>query len=185
MRFMAQALLALPLAAALAQGCASSYAWRPSVPPEMRTVSVPVFRSEADVAGIGSAMSRQILREFQREGTFSVRRPGDAALEVQGVVRRVRSGSTAYSRRAAHRMNAYEMTAEVDVSVIDVRAGRVLVDNRPYRARATFTAGQDIDTAQRDASGRLAEVLARQVVDDVAGLRLHPAKPKKGDAPEK
>lgn len=156
-------------------GCSSSYAWRSKVPAEMRTVAVPTFRSDADLPGVGAAMSRQLLREFQREGTFSVASAGESALEIQGVVKRVKSGSVAYSRRSGHRVNAYDMTADVEVSVVDRRGGRVLVDNRMYKARTTFTAGQDIDTAERDACGRLADDLARQVVDDVLGLEWGPA----------
>ena len=45
------------------------------------------------------------------------------------------------------------------------------IDNRKYVANATFTAGQDRTTAVRDASGRLMDDLARQVVDDILNLK--------------
>ena len=46
------------------------------------------------------------------------------------------------------------------------------MDNRIYSASAPFAAGQDVTTAQRDATGRLMEDLARQIVDDVLALDL-------------
>lgn len=180
MRKSSAALLFPVCLALLSVGCGTSYAWRSSVPRDMRTVSVPTFSNETDVMEIGPLMTRQVLREFQREGSFSIDDGDNAAIEVQGVVKRVHSGAVAYSRRAGHRMNAYEMVANVEVSIVDRRSGRVLVDGRVYKASATFTAGQDIDTAERDAAGRLAEDLARQVVDDVLCMDIGSGKQTEG-----
>lgn len=163
-------LSAVVLAVLLTAGCGANYAWRPSVPEEMRTVCVPTFANESDVSELGALATRQILREVQREGTFRVRSAGKAALEVQGVVKRAGLASAAYDRRSGLRLSAYDFTAEVEVSVIDKTAGRVLVDNRRYLARTVLTAGQDHTTAQRDASGRLMDDLAQQVVRDLASL---------------
>lgn len=162
----------LPIVSAVlfAPGCGTAYSWRPAVPEDMRTVSVSSFRNESDVQELGAKITGQVLREFQREGTFSIRSSGGAALEVQGVVKKAGAGVSAYDRRSGLRIASYEMSATLIVSVIDKKAGRVLVDNKPYTATATFAAGQDLDNAQRDASGRLADDLARQVVDDVTGL---------------
>lgn len=152
-------------------GCGTSYRWRSDVSPDMRTVSVPTFRNESNVTGLGSAMTRQLLREFQREGTFSLAAVGDSAVEVQGVVKSASSASQTYDRRSGLRVSGYEMTARVEISVIDKRTRKVLVDNRVYAVTTTFTAEQDLSTAMRDASGRLADDLARQVVDDVLNLK--------------
>lgn len=161
---------AVAVLACVVCGCAG-YSWRPSVPSEMRTVSVPTFRNESNVTELGSVMARQVLREFQREGTFSIRSTDESALEIQGVVKSAGSGASGYNRRSGLRLGSYDFTATVEISVVDKRNGKVLVDNRAYTATTTFTAGQDISTAQRDASGRLAEDLARQVVDDVLALK--------------
>lgn len=178
-RRLSVAVAAFALLAVLAPGCAS-YSWRPSVPEGMRTVSVPTFRNESNVQELGSVMTRQVLREFQREGTFAIRREDDAALEIQGVVKDANSAGKGYNRRSGLRYASFNFTATVEVSVIDKRNGRVLVDNRRYRASTTYTAGQDISTAERDASGRLAEDLARQVVDDVLDLKLEHEKIERG-----
>lgn len=157
--------------AALVAGCGTSYSWRTKVPDGMRTVSVPTFRNESGLNEFGAVATRQVLREFQREGTFSIRKAGEAALEVQGIVKSVKAGATSYNRRTYGRLHSGEVEAQVEVSVIDKREGRVLVDNRVYRARTTLVVGQDIVTSERDASGRLADELARQVVDDLLNLK--------------
>ena len=158
-------------AGALVCGCATDYSWRPSVPEDARTVSVPTFRNESNVSELGAIASRQLLREFQREGTFKIRAVGDAAIEIQGVIKSATAAMDAYNRRAGGRIAAYGMDAMAEISVIDKRKGKVLVDNRAYTARAAFTAGQDRTTAMRDASGRLMDDLSRQVVDDVLNLK--------------
>ena len=152
-------------------GCSSSYSWRSSVPEEVRTVSVPTFRNESNVSEFGAVATRQLLREFQREGTFRIRTTGDSAIEIQGVIKSVSPTLAAYDRRSGGRIAGYDVSATAEISVIDKRSRKVLVDNRRYVARATFTAGQDKTTAVRDASGRLADDLAQQVVDDLLNLK--------------
>ena len=153
-------------------GCGTDYAWRSSVPEGMRTVSVPTFRNESDLQEAGAIATRQVLRELQREGTFRIRPDGDAALQIQGTVKSVHSALSAYDRRRGLRLGGQDISATAVVSIIDKRRGKVLVDNRGYRATTTLVSGQDITTAQRDASGRLMEDLARQIVDDVLALDL-------------
>ena len=160
----------IPLSLAFC-GCATGYCWRSSVPEGMRTVSVPTFRNESNVSEFGAIATRQILREFQREGTFKIRMTGDSAVEIQGVIKSVSPSLAAYNRRQGGRIAGYDVSATAEISVIDKRNRKVLVDNRKYVANATFTAGQDRTTAIRDASGRLADDLARQVVDDLLNLK--------------
>ena len=54
--------------------------------------------------------------------------------------------------------------------MIDKVNGRVLIDNREYTAAVTYSTGGDNLTSKRDASARLADDLARQVVDDLQNI---------------
>lgn len=159
------------VASVLVCGCGTSYSWRSAVPEEARTVSVPTFRNESNASELGAVATRQLLREFQREGTFRIRTAGDAALEIQGVIKSASFGMLAYDRRIYGRLAASECRAVAEVSVIDKRNRKVLVDNRKYDATTTFTSREDHTTAMRDASGRLADDLARQVVNDLLNLK--------------
>ncbi len=161
-------LLLLPLA--VCAGCAS-YRWTSAVPAEMRTVCVPEFRNAADATELGPVVTQQILREFQREGTFKIARRDDAALELQGEILSVALAAGSGDRVTHRRVRDYVYELSAKISVVDRRAGKVLVDGRLYRAETNFSAGNDLLTAQRDASGRLADDLARQVIDDLVSLR--------------
>ena len=165
------------LAAFALAGCAS-YRWTSSVPADMRTVSVPTFRNESDLVEFGAVTTRQVLREFQREGTFKIATSDDAAVEVQGVVKVASAGLIYFKREMSMRAFEQRLTVVADVSVVDRRSGKVVVNNRRYVADTTYFSDTDIATARRDASGRVAEDLARQIVDDVTSCRWDNAKGK-------
>lgn len=157
-------------------GCATGYSWKASVPAAMRTVTVPTFMNESDIAELGSVATRQLLREIQREGTFRIAAADEAALEIQGVVKRATPVVGAYDRRADMQLQSYRFVLTAEVSIIDKTAGKVLVNNRKYVAEDVFTARHDISTAERDASGRVADDLARQIVDDLADWKFEGVK---------
>lgn len=152
-------------------GCVTAYRWTSSVPERMRTVAVPTFRNDSDVTELGSVVSRQILRELQREGTFKIRRVDDAALEIQGTVSQARSSYGAGDRRSGARLGELSFIVDATVSVIDRANGKVLIDNRRYSAMTTYVVNADILTGERNASGRAAEDLAQQIVDDLTSMQ--------------
>ena len=152
-------------------GCRTGYTWTSGVPENMRTVSVPTFRNDSDLTELGSLAARQLLREFQREGTFRIARPDDAAVEVQGVVKSTSADFIGGNRKTVLQAGDYRCVATALVSVVDRVNGRVLIDNRNYTAEAVFASGLDLSTAMRNASERLAEDLARQLADDVLAVQ--------------
>ena len=155
---------------AAASGC-SMYSWRPEVPEGARTVAVSTFRNEGDVTEMGPVVARQVLREFEREGTSKIATLADCALEVQGYIKSAGSSVTAYERRTGARNRERRFNVTAVVSFIDKRNGKVLVNDRRYTASTTFLVNDDTVTGERDASGRLAEDLARQIVDDALSLK--------------
>lgn len=155
----------------LASGCASAYVWKSSVPKDMRTVAVPVFVNKSNLQEIGAIASRQILREFQREGTFKLVRNEDSAVEIQGEIVSALQGRLAYAQRTGQRIAGYDFRVSAVVSVIDHKNGRVLVDNKTYVGSAPLTTSDDLMTAERNAAGAAADDLARQIVDDVLNLK--------------
>lgn len=158
------------IAAFALAGCAS-YKWKSDVPAKLRTVCVPTFRNESDSTELGVLAARQLLREFQREGTFKIAGHDDAAVEVQGIVKYTSVGNNGSDRRFNNRLVAYSLTMVAEVSVVDRVNGRVLVDNKTYTATTSFTYGGDMLSAERSALGRVADDMAQQVVDDVLAVQ--------------
>ena len=168
-RLVFRALAAIALTTLVA-GCAA-YSWRTRVPPECRTAVVPTFRNATDVTEFGAVVARQVARELQREGSYRIASAEDAALEIQGELVSVALPVNARDRRTGARFRENRLEVVARVSFIDRRGGRVLVDGRTYTADALFAGGDDVATLARDASGRAADELARQIVDDARALK--------------
>ena len=155
--------------ALVAAGCAS-YRWTSEVPEELRTVAVPVFENRTSSAELGPIVTQYVLREFQREGTFSIRRSGDSALEVQGSIVKTSREAAAFDRGYGSRASEYRYIVTAEVSLVNKDTGKVLLNNRRYVAETTFLTRGDLLTTQRDAAARIAQEFARQIVDDVVAF---------------
>ena len=155
----------------LTAGCAG-YTWGVSVPREYRTVAVPVFENLTEAAEMGPAVTQYTLREFQREGTFKVKRTGEAAIEVQGVVRRMVRGGVAYDRGRGMRATEYRYMIVADVSFVDKLNGKVLLERRGITGETTFLTQNDLLTGQKNATARIAQDIARQIVNEAVSLKF-------------
>lgn len=158
--------LLLSLLAMFAGGCAS-YRWTSRVPEEIRTVAVPVFMNRTTAAELGPIATEYVLREFQREGTFKIRRSGDSTIEVQGEITKATRHHAAYDRSFGRRASEYRYVVTAEISLINRDTGRTLLEKRAYTAETTFQVQGDLLTGQRNAAARIAQDLARQIVDDV------------------
>ena len=160
--------LLLLVPALILSGCGVNYRWTSRVPEEIRTVAVPAFSNQSGAAELGAITTQYTLREFQREGTFSIRRAGDSSIEVQGSIVSAERRPVSFMRGYGMRAGEYRYYVTAEVSIIDKDRGKVLQNNRKYKAETTFmTQGGDLLTGQRDAAQRIAAALARQIVDDV------------------
>ena len=159
----------LSIAVLAVTGC-SSYRWTSDVPEELRTVAVPVFENRTSSSELGPIITQYTLREFQREGTFSIRRSGESALEVQGSIVKASRVVAAFDRSYGSRASEYRYMVTAEVSLINKDTGKVLMNNRRYVAETTFLTRGDLLTSQRDAAARIAQDFARQIVDDVTSF---------------
>lgn len=155
-------------AAAFLSGCAS-YSLRPAVPEEMRTIAVAVFENETDFPELGAAVTKYTLREFQREGTFTIARQDGAALKLIGRLAAAETRGIHYDRNYGSRASEYRYDVTAKITLWDASTGKVLIDDRPVRAGTTFLTQGDMLTGLRDASPRIAQELARGIVDAVLG----------------
>lgn len=155
--------------AALLSGCAG-YTWGTSVPEEFRTVAVPVFENLTEVSELGPIVTQYTLREFQREGTFSVARPADAAVEVQGSLRAMDREGVSYDRGRGMRATEYRYVVVADVSFVDKRNGKVLLEKKGITGETTFLTHNDLLTGQKNAAGRIAQDVARQIVNEAVAI---------------
>jgi hypothetical protein len=158
-------LASIALISAIVTGC-SSYRWTSRVPEELRTVAVPTFENRTESAELGPIVTEYTLREFQKEGTFKIKRTGDSAIEIQGAIIKASRGGVVYNRNYGMRAKEYRYTVTAEVSIINKETGKVLQEARKYFAETTFITHDDLLTSQHNAAQRIASELARQIVDD-------------------
>ena len=157
--------------ATLLSGCAG-YTWGTSVPKEYRKVSVPVFENLTVASELGPIVTQYTLREFQREGSFRIARPEDAAIEVQGVLRSMERDGVAYDRGQGMRASEYRYVIVADVTFVDKKNGKILLERKGIKGETTFLTQDDLLTGQKNASFRIASDIARQIVNDALALPL-------------
>ncbi|MBR3924933.1 MAG: hypothetical protein IKJ45_17575, partial [Kiritimatiellae bacterium] len=119
---------------------------------------------------IGPIVTQYTLREFQREGSFKIVRPEDAAIEVQGVLRSMHREGVAYDRGQGMRASEYRYVIVADVTFVDKKNGKVLFERKGIKGETTFLTNDDLLTGQRNASFRIADDIARQIVNDALAL---------------
>ena len=176
MRAFLQTFMVAAIVAAGLGGCAS-YTWTSSVPEEYRTIAVPTFENRTNAAELGPIATQYTRRELQREGTFKLKRTGDAAIEVQGVIVTAERRALTFDRALGTRASSYRYLVVAEISVIDKKTGKVLLDNRKYTAETSFLTQNDLLTGQRNAAARIGQDLGRQIVDDLTAWSFGRNKP--------
>jgi hypothetical protein len=156
----------------LIAGCAN-YDWGTSVPQEFRTVAVPVFENATTVSELGPIVTQYTLREFQRNGTFKIARAGEAAVEVQGVLKESSRSALSYDRSSEMRATEFRYTVCADVTFVDKKNGKILLECRNMEAETSFLVNDDLLTGQRNAAARIADDLARQIVNEALSIRYN------------
>ena len=151
------------LLALMTAGCAH-YHLGSSVPPEKRTISVPVFVNASGQPEAEVLVTQAVLSEFRREGTMHIASHDTAALEVVGRV----TGCTLTALRNDHDrpyiVVEYRMELTADVKVVERATGKVKANLGRVTGTDIFRTQSDLPSAKRDALPRAAHKLAQQIV---------------------
>ena len=160
--------LCVGLLALLTAGCAH-YHLGSSVPPEKRTISVPVFYNASGLPEAEVLVTQAVLAEFRREGTMRIASHDTAALEVIGRV----TGCTLTALRNDHDrpyiVVEYRMELIADVKVVERATGKVVANPGKISGQTIFRTEADLATTKHDALPRAAADLAKAVVRETVG----------------
>jgi len=153
-------------AALLAAGCAT-YHFGSAVPNELRTIAVPVFENASGYPEIDAIVTQYVLREFQREGTFKIKRIDNASLKLLGKLVRSDISAISYDRNYSSRASEYRYTLTAEITLVERSTGKLLIDAMPIKADTTFLTAGDMLTGMQDAYPRISKELSRKIVDAV------------------
>jgi outer membrane lipopolysaccharide assembly protein LptE/RlpB len=140
------------------------------LPPDLQTLSVPVFATRADTYGVETAMTGAVIREFAARSRFRVTpsSSADADAVLHGTILKEAISPLTYNS-ATQQSSSFLITLIVSVT-LNARDGRVLYQNKNYTFRQQYQSTTDLPTfIQEDPAAvqRLSREFARQLVADV------------------
>jgi len=140
------------------------------LPPDVKTLAVPVFATRTDASGAETAMTEAVIREFAARTHFRVitRDPADADAILHGTILKQSTLPLTYNA-ATQQSSSFLITIVASVTV-NARDGKVLYRNNNYVFREQYQSTTNLPTfLQEDPAAieRLSRDFARQLVADV------------------
>jgi len=140
------------------------------LPPDMRTLSVPVFATRTDTYHSETVMTDAVIREFAARTRFRVTPDADpnADAVLHGTILKETVAPLTYNA-STQESSSFLITMVVSVTLTG-RDGKTLYENKNYVYREQFQSTTDLPTfIQENPAGmeRLSRAFARQLVADV------------------
>ena len=152
------------LLALLSLGC--SYSFKGQVAGDIRSISIPTFENETPEFGLAEALTDELIRGFQRDGTLRV--TGEDAADAVLVGRVMRVDDQPYSARPGETILVEEyrfsMTCEIDLVDPETREP-IWTQVFPAWAVYEYTGSlENREAAIEEATGKLMEDILNKIV---------------------
>lgn len=140
------------------------------LPPEVRTLSVPVFGTRTEVYHTETVMTNAVIREFAARTRFRVTPDAnpDADAVLHGTILKEAVTPLTYNA-STQESSSFLLTMVVSVT-LNGRDGKVLYENKNYVFRQQYQSTTDLPTFLQEnpaALERLSRDFARALVADV------------------
>ncbi len=140
------------------------------LPPEIKTLAVPVFATRTEVSGTEQALTEAVIREFASRTRFRVTPNSgeDADAVLHGTILKQTTAPLTYNS-ATQQSSSFIITIVASVT-LTAHDGRILYQNKNYVFREQYQSTTNLPTfIQEDPAAiqRLSHEFARQLVADV------------------
>jgi outer membrane lipopolysaccharide assembly protein LptE/RlpB len=140
------------------------------LPPDVKTLSVPVFATHAETYHTETVMTEAVIREFATRTRLRVTPDagGDADAVLRGTILKEAVAPLTYNA-STQESSSFLITIVASVTLTG-RDGKILYENKNYVFRQQFQSTTDLPTfIQENPAGveRLSREFARQLVADV------------------
>jgi outer membrane lipopolysaccharide assembly protein LptE/RlpB len=140
------------------------------LPPDVHTLSVPVFATRTEAYHTETAMTEAVIREFATRTRFRVTpdEGPDADAVLRGTILKEAVAPLTYNS-STQQSSSFLITMVVSVTLTG-RDGKVLYENKTYVFRQQYQATTNLPTFLQEnpaAVDRLSRDFARQLVADV------------------
>ncbi len=140
------------------------------LPPDVKTLAVPVFATQTESSGTETALTEAVVREFMTRSRFRVTTNSDADADavLHGTILKQAVAPLTYNA-ATQQSSSFVITIVVSVT-LNARDGRILYQNKNYVYREEYQSSTDLPTFIEEdpaAIQRLSREFARQLVADI------------------
>lgn len=140
------------------------YTFNPNLPGHIKSVAIPIFKNPRTFKyGIERKITTALVDAFVRDGTLDVANEDEADAKLAGEIISYKKEALSYD--VSESVKEYNLVVVVSVSFIDLTTGQVLYqDPNVYQAVSYYAVGPKSET-EDEALERLAEELARKIVN--------------------
>jgi len=140
------------------------------LPPEIKTLAVPVFATRTEASGTEEALTEAVIREFTSRTRFRVTPDSgeDADAVLHGTILKQTTAPLTYNS-ATQQSSSFIITIVASVT-LTAHDGRIFYQNKNYVFREQYQSTTNLPTfIQEDPAAiqRLSREFARQLVADV------------------
>jgi len=140
------------------------------LPPDIKTLSVPVFATRTEASGTEQALTEAVIREFAARTRFRVTSDSgdDSDAVLHGTI--LKQTTTPLTYNAATQQSSSFVITIVATVTLTAHDGRILYQNNNYVFREQYQSSTNLPTfIQEDPAAiqRLSSQFARQLVADV------------------
>jgi outer membrane lipopolysaccharide assembly protein LptE/RlpB len=163
--------LALAMFATIAAGCGyHTLGAATHLPPDVKTLAVPVFATHTEASGAETAMTEAVIHEFATRTRFRVvsNNGADADAVLHGII--LKQATVPLTYNATTQQSSSFMITIVASVTLTARDGKILYQNKNYVFREQYQSTTNLPTfLQEDPAAiqRLSREFAKQLVADV------------------
>ncbi len=140
------------------------------LPPDVKTIAVPVFENQTARFRIEQKLSAAVTREFIERTKFRITtNPKGADAVLKGTVKDIRSGVITFDLNTG-RATSLQIQVTADVKLVDLHSNKVLFSNPNYIFREEYQVSQTSSALfeeDQPAIQRLSRDLARTLVTEI------------------
>ena len=167
MRLPSLIIVSLLLAALALPGCGYNFRGQTSsLPPDVRTIAIPVFENRTGELRIEGTFTNELLERFTRSQILRVVSEGQADAVLKGIIVSADVEDVTYT--TSDTSSRRRITIALDARLLRRSNGEALWEGRNIRRRRTFSVGntpQGTEDAKGDAITRLAEDMSQTLHD--------------------
>lgn len=155
----------------LLAGCGYHVAGTASrLPPDVKTIAIPVFKNKSTRFRIEQKVSAAVTRQFLEQTNFQVTpNPAGADAELEGTIDAVHSAVLTYNPSTGA-ATTFQIQVDASVQLVDLHTKQVLFSNPHYVFREQYQVSQSTSTLYQEdesAMSRLSRDFARTLVTDI------------------